>query len=1005
MLKIKKNKITRILLFMVFTLCCTIAFAQQKTITGKVIDGDTGETVPGVNVIVKGTTNGTSTDFDGNYSINVFGENAVLVFSYLGFTSQEIAVDDQTTINVSLLPDVSSLDEVVVIGYGTTRKSDITGSVSSVKSEELTAFPVLDAEQALQGRAAGVVVQSNNGGEPGAPIAVRIRGNTSIGASSAALVVVDGFVGASYPQATDIASVEILKDASATAIYGSRGANGVILVTTKKGKIGKTTVELNSTYAVQTVSETLDLLNASQFATYQQAINPAYQPGTANTDWQDLIYDTGSTANHQISFSGGAENLNFYASANYFDQDGVVINSGFERFTFLSNIDAQVTDRLKLGANIFGSRSTKDGVSTQAGTGGRGSGDVISIAYRFAPDLGIKDENNENTFNSVGDDIDNPYAIATESIDETKTDEFRANFYADYQIIKGLSFKTTFGYSTFNRTRGTFKPSSLITSAGDQGGIAAIENTKRSITLSENYLTYTKEFAKSNLTLLAGYSYQNEITELNNAGAQGFITDGASYRNLGQGAVPLTPGSDYRETEIISQYGRLNYTYDDKYLLTLTARRDGSSTFAKNNKYGFFPSGAIGWKVSNEDFLKDHKTISNLKLRLSYGLTGNPDIGPYRSLASFRDIYAVTGGETVNALVPNQPSNPDLKWETSNQTNVGLDVGLFQNKVSLSLDVYDIDTKDLILEDDSLLEYFGFLRPPLKNIGEINNQGIEIAISSRNISNDNFSWTTEFNWSRNRNKIESLIDGNDIFIDESPGHFIQDETHILREGEPVGQFYGFEYQGVYQGGGVPTGTATFDTDSDPGGELFTDVNNDGMINNDDKMIIGDPNQDWTAGLNNTFRYKDFDLNIFFQAAVGGDIFSFTALELASGGSNATTEAVNAWTPANTNANVPSAGVRSKRITSRFVYDGSYVRLKNIALGYNLPSSITEKLGMDRMRFSVSGQNLLTFTDYPGTDPEVNYQSSATENRNVNQGFDYGNYPNLRSVNLSVNLKF
>ena len=991
-----------LMLFLVFM--SALGYAQEKNVTGKVLSQDDNMGLPGVNILVKGTSIGGSTDMDGSYSITVPSNDAVLVFSYLGFFTQEITVGSKATIDVVLAADSNELDEIVVVGYGAVKKSDITGSVSSVKAEELTAFPVLSASQALQGRAAGVVVQSNNGGEPGAPISIKIRGNTSISASSAALVVVDGFVGATMPQSADIKSMEVLKDASATAIYGSRGANGVILVTTKKGRAGKMAIELNTSYSVQSVSNQLDLLNADQFAAYQTAINPSYVKGSANTDWQDLIYTRGAVSDTQLAFSGGTEDVDYYVSGNYFNQEGVVINSGYERFSFLSNINAKISDKFKVGFNAVGGRSTKDGVSTQANSGGRGSGDVISIAYRFAPDLGIVDADGNYTFNSVGDDVDNPYAIAKESIDETVTDNYRANFYADYKIIEGLSFKTTFGFSTLNRTRGTFRPSSLLTTAGDQGGIAAIQNTKTSDILTENYLTYNKELGKGNLTALLGASYQKIKNERNAAGAQGFITNSVSYRNLGQGAVPLTPSSSLSETEIMSVFARLNYDYNDKYLLTFTARRDGSSNFAKNEKYAFFPSGAFGWKISNEDFLRDNNTVSNLKLRLSYGVTGNPSIAPYQSLASFRDIYAVVGDETVGAVVPNQLSNPDLKWESSYQSNIGVDLGLFDSRIAVSFDYYNIDTKDVILGDTSAPEYVGFLNSTaLKNVGEINNKGIEITLTTRNFVNEDFTWTTDFNFSRNRNTVKKLIGGEDIFLDSAPGHFLQDETHILREGEAVGQFFGYEYRGVNQGGTLPEGTASFN--NAPGEELFTDINDDGVITTDDRKIIGDPNEDWTFGFNNSFRYKDFDLGVFFQGAVGGDIFSYTFLELASGGANATTEALNAWTPTNTNTNVPSAAVRGKRISSRFVYDGTYVRLKNLVLGYNLDAGLIEKMGIQNLRLALSAQNLWTITDYPGTDPEASYQSSGAQNSNVNNGFEYGNYPNIKSVTFSLNFKF
>tara|TARA_R110000868_G_scaffold71713_3_gene209739 strand:- start:7176 stop:10181 length:3006 start_codon:yes stop_codon:yes gene_type:complete len=984
-----------------FILVGVLGYSQEKTITGTVIASEDGIGIPGVGVVEKGTTNGTSTDFDGNFTINV-KSSGILIFSSLGFSPKEVVIGAATTLHITLQEDISALEEVVVVGYGSQKKSDITGAVSSVSAEEINAFPVLNAEQAIQGRAAGVVVQSNNGGEPGAPISVRVRGNTSIGASSAALVVVDGFVGASLPQVSDIQSIEVLKDASATAIYGSRGSGGVILVTTKKGRNGKMVIEVNSSYATQNVTKTLDLLDADQFAAYQQQINPGYVQGPENTDWQDLIYRSGNVASHQLSFSGGSDKVNYYVSGNYFDQKGVVINSGFERFSFLSNIDVQATDNLKLGFNVFANRSNKDGVASQAGSGGVGQGDVISLAYRFVPDLGVKNANGVNTLNTVGDAVDNPVATALEIVDETKTDLYRANFYGDYTILEGLSFKTTFGYSTRNNTRGIFKPSTLT--AGPNGGIATVSNFKSTDLLSENYVTYKKEIGKSSLTGLLGYSYQKMRNETYNAGSQGFVSNSFSYYNLGGGSIYLAPASALTETEIISQYGRLNYDFDDKYLLTFTARRDGSSNFAKNNKYAFFPSGAIGWKVSNEEFLKDNSTLSNLKLRYSYGVTGNPSIAPYQSLARFSNIYAETGGQNVNAIVPDQLANPDLKWESSYQSNYGLDVGFLDNKISLSVDYYSIDTKDLILNDSGLPEYFGLQASPLKNIGEINNKGFEISLTTKNITKENFSWSTDFNWSTNENNVVKLIDGQDILLNSAPGSFIgQGQTHLLREGESVGVFWGYEYRGVNQGGTFPEGTAGFVNTA--GEELFTDINGDGAMSSEDLKIIGNPNPDWTAGLNNNFRYKDFDVNIFFQAVVGGDIYSYTFEELASGGSNATTEALNAWTPSNTNTNVPSVAVRSKRTSSRFVYDGSYVRLKNLAIGYNLPNTIVTKIGMQGIRLSLSGQNLWTGTDFPGTDPEASYQSQGNRNSNVNKGFDYGSYPNIKSVTFGINLKF
>ncbi|GAB5555320.1 MAG: TonB-dependent receptor [Saprospiraceae bacterium] len=985
-------------------------FAQDsKTVSGTVSDAG-GLPLIGVNVLVVGTSSGTVTDIDGKYELMVKSGDAI-EFSYLGYSSQTVTISNQTTLDISLAEDATVLDQVVVVGYGSRKKSDITGAVSSVNAEELNAFPVLDAEQALQGRAAGVVVQSNNGGEPGAPISITIRGNTSINASSSPLIVVDGFVGAAMPQVNDIASMEVLKDASATAIYGSRGSNGVVLVTTKKGSNGRLSIELNSNFSTQTPTNELDLLDANEFADYQRAINPTYIQGSANTDWQDLLYRTGSTQNHQASFSGGTDKVNYYASGTYFQQSGVVVNSEFERVSFLGNIDAQATDKLKLGFNLFASRSNQDGVPTQSTgeTANGGGDDVISLLFRFSPDVGLKDANGRNTINSIGDNVDNPFAVATESINETKVDRYRANLYANYEILENLTFKTTFGLSTRNENFGLFRPSTLeITAGGGTGGIASIQNIKGTTLLSENYLTYNTELGKGNLSVLAGYSYQKNSTERFSAGAQGFTSNSFSYFALQTGAVQLIPTSGLVESEIQSQFGRINYDYDNRYLFTATVRRDGASNFAANEKYAIFPSAAAAWRISNESFLQDSRKISNLKLRASFGVTGNQSIAPYQSLASFGSVFTPINGQTVINVTPNQVANPNLKWESSYQTNIGLDIGLFENRLALSLDYYNIDTKDLIIEDSSQPQYLGFLNPAsLRNVGEVNNRGLEITLNTRNIVKGDLRWSTDFNWSTNRNEFVTLLNGSDIFQDASPGYFNIPRTHILREGESVGVFWGFDYQGVYQGGDLPAGLALL-PGSDAGDQLFTDINGDGEITTADQTIIGDPNPDFTMGITNNFTYKNFDLNIFFQGVFGGDVMNLTNVQLFNGDSNGPSDLSNSWTPTNTDTNIPRAKLRGKQISSRFVEDGSYLRLRNVALGYTLPSSVTENLNIQSVRLSFSAQNLLTFTDYSGLDPEVSYFGTGGEGAsesNTTNGFDFGNYPTIRSFNFSLNLKF
>lgn len=1010
--------ILRIKLILVgLLLFSTSMFAQStRVLTGTVSD-ENNETLIGVNILIATTTRGTVTDFDGKYSIEA-STGDVLVFSYTGYESQSITVSNQTELNVTLNEDVNQLDEIVVVGYGSRKKSDITGAVSSVNSEELTAFPVLDAAQALQGRAAGVVVQSNNGGEPGAPINVKIRGNTSISASSSPLVVVDGFVGATLPQATDIESMEILKDASATAIYGSRGANGVIMVTTKKGRSGKLSVELNSTFASQNTANKLDLLNADEFADYQNQIRAnqgnttAYTQGDADTDWQDLIYQAGNTQQHQVSFSGGTEKVNFYASGNYFDQKGIVVNSGFERYTFLSNIDANITDRFKLGLNLFGGRGIKDGVTTQSdGSVTVGGDDVISLAMRFAPDKPVRNADGSFTTNDgIGDEVDNPFAVATERDDRTVTNNFRGNVYASYDLLKNLNFKTTFGISSRNTSRGIYQPSSLQVTASAVNGRAATVNTNRTTVLSENYLTYTANVGNGDLTLLGGYSYQKDDTEEFGAAGTGFLSDAFSYFALGTATGLLQPASRFVERETQSVFGRVNYDLANKYLFTATVRRDGSSVFPTDNKFVIFPSAAFGWKISNEDFLIDNPTISSLKLRVSYGLTGNQAIQPYQSLARIASLYASRAGETVFAITPDQPANPNLKWETSYQTNVGIDLGLIDNRINLSLDYYNIDTKDLILGNNGIPEYFGNTNDEiLTNLGEINNRGFEVSLNTRNIVQGNFRWNTDFNISFNKNEVVALINDDDFFGNAAPSYFSVDRSYVLRVGEAIGQFWGYDYQGVYQGGDLPAGKLTFEGGV-AGDPLFADTDGNGELTEADRTIIGDPNPDFTFGITNSFTYKNFDLSIFFQGSQGGDIFNMTNVQLFNGDANTTRDYFeNAWTSSRSDTDVPRVGNNSFReISSRFVEDGSYIRLKNVALGYNLPASITDKLNLGGLRLSVSAQNLLTFTNYSGLDPEVNYFGASGDNStssNVVQGFDFGNYPTIRSFNLSLNVKF
>jgi len=992
-------------------------FKLEQTIRGTVTDLETDEALPGVNVLAKGTTTGTVTDVDGNYRLTVEDDITTLVFSSVGYLAEEVEINGRNIVNLALSPDIQSLQEVVVVGYGTVSKSDLTGSVSSVKAEELTAYPAVGAVQALQGRAAGVQITANNG-EPGASFKVRIRGGTSINASSDPIYVVDGFVGAALPPPEDIASIEVLKDASATAIYGSRGANGVIMVTTKRGSKGQAKIDFNASYSLQNEINRLDLLNKQQFTEYIQDTNPDFTPLDGNTDWQDEIFQTGNIQNYQLGLSGGTDNMNYYLSGTYFDQDGIILNSGFKRYSITSNIEIKATERFKVGLNLFARRTQQDGARTQEGSGGANNSGVVAAAFKFGPDQPIRDANGDYTLARLSDAHDNAVAVATEYVNENVTDRFQGNLFAEYRIFDNLSFRTTLGASANNGRGGQYTPTTLQGGRG-VGGDGRVSGSKSSLLLNENYLTYAKEFGIHNLSVMGGYSYQISRGENWSGRSRSYPTDAGLYWALGAGSVFQRPSSGFSEWELASWYGRVNYGINNKYLFTFNARYDGSSVFSEGNKWAFFPSGAFAWNMGDEAFIQNIETISFWKWRVSYGVTGNRAIRPYQTLASLRavDVLAIEGGVPVNAITIDNVANENLSWESTTQLDIGVDVGLLNDRIDLSMDYYSMVTSDLLFSVP-LPEYSGY-GSQLKNIGKVGNKGFELSLNSRNLVGE-FSWDMGINVSANRNKVLELPDdGIDIQYSSGPGHLVGlGNTQILREGEPVGVFYGWIYDGVYQEGDDFIEGGGFEQEA--GGEKFRDIDGtrdvngeltgvpDSQLNNDDRAIIGDPNPDFIWGFNNDFRWKGFDLNVFFQASQGNDVFNYTLLELdlLAGRNNATTAALERWTPTNTDTDVPKAnGGRSRRATSRWIHDGSFIRLKNLALGYNIPQSVLDRLNIRKLRVYVSAQNILTFTDYEGYDPEVNYRSSGATNSNRNLGLDYASYPNAKSYTFGINLGF
>jgi TonB-dependent starch-binding outer membrane protein SusC len=988
---------------------------QAGVITGRVTDR-IGSPLPGVTVVIKGTTTGTITDGNGNYNLSNIPENASLVFSFVGMKTQEVVVGNQTVINASLQDETIGIEEVVAVGYGTMKKSDLTGSVVSVKSDQLVSFPVSGAVQALQGRAAGVQISSNNG-DPGGSMRVRVRGGTSINASSDPIFVVDGFVGGILPPPEDIESIEILKDASATAIYGSRGANGVIMVTTKKGTKGKTRIEFNTSYSSQKEIKRLDLLNAQQYTEITKEAFPNYVSSGDNTDWQDVIFQNGAIQNYQLSFSGGNDNVNYYLSGLVYDQEGVIIGSGFNKYSITSNINLDATEKLKIGLNLFGERSLTDGVPTQEISGGADQAGVVGSALKFMPDQGIYRTDGTYTTAAMHDPIDNPYAIIKEFHNNNVGDRLQANFSAEYKLLKDLSFKTTFGTSTFNNRNGEYL-TTLLNRGRSFGGLGTIRSSKNTNLASENYFSYNTTFAKVHrFGAMAGYSYQTYRNENWMASGSKFITDAVSFWNLGGGAVTQIPSSSLTEGKLASFYSRVNYGFNDKYLITFNARYDGSSNFSKNHKWAFFPSGAIAWNMKNEPFMNNISAINQWKWRGSYGVTGNQAIAAYQTLARLTNVFSIVNGVAVNAVRPSSVANDDLTWETTAQMNIGTDIGFFDSRLNLTVDYYRMVTSDLLFSVP-LPQYSGY-STQLKNIGKVENKGFEFTVSGK-ILTGQLKWNMDMNLSANRNEILELPDGKDILYGSGPGHLISlGNTQILRVGAPVGSMYGYIYDGVYQQGDTFIPGSGFEQVA--GGEKFRDIDGkkdangnltgeaDGTLNASDQTIIGNPHPKFIYGFNNELKWRSFDLNIFIQGSQGNDILSYTLLELETLGKpiNSTTRALDRWTPTNTNTDVPKkTAARPERVSTRWIFDGSYVRVKNMVLGYNMPKSVLDKLSIEKLRLYVSAQNMLTITNYRGFDPEVNYRGSGTgADSNRNQGLDYASYPNAKSYTVGLNIVF
>lgn len=969
---------------------------QEITVRGKVTDAK-GEPLPGVSILVKESGRGTVTDEEGHYTLENIDRDAVLVYQFLGHQTREIKLSGQEILDVTLQEDIAGLDEVVVVGYGTIRKSDLTGSVSRIKAREINAFPQTNIIQALSGRAPGVQVLQTTGA-PGAGVNVRIRGTNSIQGGSEPLYVVDGFPYSGNPtniNNSDIESIEILKDASATAIYGSRGANGVVIITTKQGKAGKTSVEFESSYSLQNLRKKLDLMNGTEYAMLanMQAENDGLQPYFTQDkidgfgegfDWQDLVFQQAPIKASSLHVSGGNEKTRFSIGGSFFGQEGIVRGSDYNRYSIHANFNHDISDKLRvtLSSNLsYLNTERKD-----SGGGSRGSS-MIAAAISAAP---ISNPyNNDGTYRVlsneypfVAPDIINPLNFIHEQFDERKVNVVLTNAALIYKPVSALTVKISGGIQNRDERRDNYRTRNFFNSNGNAG---VTTGQFRSL-LSENTVSYEQTFQeKHRISAVAGFTYQDFPSTWLAGSGTGFLSDAFETHDLGAAETPGIPGSGYSKSVLLSYLGRVNYTFDDKYLLTFSFRSDGSSRYSKGNKWGYFPSGAIAWKVSEESFIQNISTFSDVKLRASWGLTGSQAIDAYATLNTLSPGYTVFGDQLFNTVAPGERLPGDLRWETTEQIDFGLDVGLLDNRLLVTADYYIKNTRDL-LNTVRLPSSMGFTST-IRNVGKVQNRGFELGLDGR-ITDGGFRWDLAANISFNRNKVISLHDGEDILGGFINVLVIQDNVNILREGRPIGQFWGYLEDGYDEQGRI----------------RIKDLDQDGSITAGDKTYIGDPNPDFIYGFNSMMSYKNFELNLFIQGSYGNDIFnasSTAALDYGQGLNVPREVYSNHWTPENTQAKYPVISRNtSAYVSDRWVEDGSYLRLRNIELAYRIPFQHAGVNWIQNARLYVSGQNLITLTKYSWWDPEVNSTGTGTS-----QGIDHFTYPVAKTVTFGIRAEF
>lgn len=1022
---------------------------QQRadtTVTGTVVDEKSGEKVIGASVIVKGSNARAVTDKDGNFRIAA-EKGDVIIVSYIGFEKKEIAVNGPEVL-VRISASTESMREVVVTGYGEVRRRDLTGSIASVKMADFHKAPVRTFEEALAGRVAGVQVSSADG-QPGADMKVVIRGNNSVTQDNSPLYVIDGFPMESPDNnainPAEITSIEILKDASATAIYGARGANGVVIITTRKGREGPPVITYNGYYGIQQNIRRMELMDPYEFVKYQverdsALANPVYLANGKSVedyrnvkglDLQDEIFRVQPMQNHFVSISGGTKTTKYSISGSLLSQDGVIVNTGYDRFQGRMNLDQAINSNFRVGVNVNLSHLDKFGTTPAVGRGSVFSSNLMYSVWGYRPvsgnsDIPLIDEEMDDAINPVSDYRFNPLYSVKNEHRKTISDITIVNAYAEYDLGKYFKLRVTGGMTKEKTTREAFNNSktatgSPLTLTGKNFGVnGSVNYIERSSFLNENTLTFNKEFNKAHrINAVAGFTAQSNENTLGGYAANMVPNEALGIAGLREG-TPVTVNSGASTSTLASFLGRVNYAFRDKYLLTASFRADGSSRFSDGNKWSFFPSGSLAWRINEENFMKNLRFVSNAKLRVSYGVTGNNRVSDFAYLSAIT-LPSSTGysfdNTPVKAAVISELGTKSLKWESTRQSNIGLDLGFFNQRLTLEVDAYKKVTSDLLL-NAKIPTSMGFT-DAFKNIGEVQNSGLEFTLNGEILTRGEFKWNANFNISFNKNKLRKLAENQASLLSILTWNldFTNVPLYIAEVGAPIAQFYGYVWEGNYQYSDfnetspgvyalkdeVPTYHSNRSL-TQPGGIKYKDLNGDGKVNTDDRTVIGDPNPDYTGGFTNNFSWRGFDLNVFFQYSAGQDVFNANRIIFEGGGrmhQNMFATYVNRWTPENQNNTyyrTNGQGPTEMGYSTRLVEDGSYIRLKTVALGYNFPVNLIKKARLNSLRIYASAQNLFTWTNYKGFDPEVSAFDSA-----LTPGFDYSVYPRARTITFGLNM--